>query len=423
MMEFDAQNKSHISGYIPDLVSLLKERMGFEYNFKIAPIEVSYDELVDCVANHTYEIVMADLSVTSSRSDKIDFSHPIYDNIIRLVIRKSHEIIISPFAFLNAFSYQLWLLILFVIYFGSALLIGFYEYRYKKRTGTQIIEQNGDIQDDNILTTIIRSFYHTIGALVQRGSELQPKSFFGRLQTVIVWLMSVILVALLTSNLTTYFTAQREKPWIQSIDDLQMCRKVACNRIGIVEHSQHAEFFKEEIMNGNDVQYYHLKHPSESYKKLIEHQIDVAITDSSTADYFTQTPAYCQLEVVSTTLARSYFGIAFSKEWRYKKDLDKHIIDLKSNGEIDRLLEKWFQQKNCADENKVSSGHGLQFYEASGLFIIFGSLTGLNLIGFLLKSFYSVKKNCLLCKNRSNKKRSKKASSNNTPSNIKMERL
>ncbi len=60
--------------------------------------------------------------------------------------------------------------------------------------------------------------------MLQRGSELQPITCFGRFQTVVVWMMSVILVALLASNLTAYLNAQRQKPWLQSIDDLRMCR-------------------------------------------------------------------------------------------------------------------------------------------------------------------------------------------------------
>jgi hypothetical protein len=93
--------------------------------------------------------------------------------------------------------------------------------------------------------------------LLQRGSELQPITFFGRFQTVVVWMMSVILVALLTSNLTAYLNAKREKPWLQSIDDLRMCRNVACDRIGIVEGSHHEEYFRNEVMNRFPMNYYH----------------------------------------------------------------------------------------------------------------------------------------------------------------------
>jgi hypothetical protein len=49
--------------------------------------------------------------------------------------------------------------------------------------------------------------------------------------------------------------------------------------------------------------------------------------------------------VTGTPFGKTYFGVALSKQWRYKQDLDNHIMELKLNGEIDHLLEKWFQQK------------------------------------------------------------------------------
>jgi hypothetical protein len=75
------------------------------------------------------------------------------------------------------------LLIVFIIYFCSALLIAFYEI-YGQGV-VQTGERSGDIHHNEKLITTIRSLYHTIGALVQRCSELQLKTFFGCLQTVV----------------------------------------------------------------------------------------------------------------------------------------------------------------------------------------------------------------------------------------------
>ena len=64
------------SEYTHDLVHVLKERMGLDHRYIEALNEMSYNELVECVENHTYAIVMTDLSMTSSRSDEIEFSCP-----------------------------------------------------------------------------------------------------------------------------------------------------------------------------------------------------------------------------------------------------------------------------------------------------------------------------------------------------------
>jgi hypothetical protein len=59
---------------------------------------------------------------------------------------------------------------------------------------------------------------------------------------------------------------------------------------------------------------------------LLDHHIDVALADSYSADYYTKTSDYCQLEVAGVPFGKTYFGIALLKQCRYKQDLDKHIM-------------------------------------------------------------------------------------------------
>ncbi|CAM4909802.1 unnamed protein product [Rotaria socialis] len=370
------QGKYLYEGYIHELLLLLKDKMEFNYSYLVASNETSYDELIECVENRKCEIVMADLAETATRLAKVDFSTSIYDNALRLVVRKSKHKTISPIAFLKPFSTWLWLGIIFLIYILSVILIGLYEYQ----------EERNGIESSSLMRILGRSLYHTIGALVQRGSELQVKTLFARIQTVTVWLMSVVIVALLTSNLTIYFTAQREQPWLKSIDDLNMCQKVDCKRIGVVERSQHEEYFTKEVTHSIEMNYHRLKHPTECFTKLLDGHIDVSLADSSSAEYYTQTE-YCQLELVGEPFGKTHFAVALPKYWPYKQDLDTHILELRTNGEIDRRLATYFQQRNCdvINENQpnIEDG-GLTIFQTSGLFIIFGVLTGLNFMCYVM---------------------------------------
>jgi ABC-type amino acid transport substrate-binding protein len=382
-MKPDADNIPRPYGYIHDLIQLLQQRMKFNYSYIVAPSECSYDDLVESVKNNTYQLVAADLTITSRRKNKIDFSYPIYDNAMRLVVRKGERTEFSLFAFLKPFSWQLWLLIVFIVYVVPALLIILYEFCKEKHNR----------QDETAIKTGNQCQYHcdTKTTALERGFTFQPTTCFSHFQIITVWLISIILTTLLTSNLIVYFKAQYEQPWLQNIEDLRMCQKVACNRIGVIGGSQHEEYIREEVMNGSTIDFHRLKHTDESYAKLLDYRIDVAIADSSTADYFTQMPGYCKLETAGIPFGKTYFGIAMAKEWPYKQDLDDNIMCLKSTGELDRLLEKWFQQKHCDHENgqlNNDMGHPLTIHETSGLFIIFGGLTVVNFIVFVGRYLY-----------------------------------
>ncbi|CAF1036144.1 unnamed protein product [Rotaria sp. Silwood1] len=192
-----------------------------------------------------------------------------------------------------------------------------------------------------------------------KGSELRVKSFGGRGQTILLWLTSIYLVSLLTSSMTTYFIEKQKKPWIQSIEDLKMCGKLSCDRIGVVERSQHEEYVMQHLMNGNQMDYHRLKHQRECYAKLLNYHIDVAIADSSSAEYFTQTKQYCQLEVVGFPFGKTDFGIAVPKLWRYKQDLDNHIMKLKEEGEIDRLCSSESRRAHLSNNFNETIAHAI----------------------------------------------------------------
>ncbi|CAF4663677.1 unnamed protein product, partial [Rotaria socialis] len=111
-----------------------------------------------------------------------------------------------------------------------------------------------------------------------------------------------------------------------------------------------------------------------------------SLADSSSAEYYTQTE-YCQLELVGEPFGKTHFAVALPKYWHYKQDLDTHILELRTNGEIDRRLATYFQQRNCdvINENQpnIEDG-GLTIFQTSGLFIIFGVLTGLNFMCYVM---------------------------------------
>ncbi|CAF4193075.1 unnamed protein product [Rotaria sp. Silwood2] len=183
-----------------------------------------------------------------------------------------------------------------------------------------------------------------------------------------------------------------------------MCDKLSCDRIGVVERSQHEEYVTQHLMNGNQMDYYRLKHQKECYSKLLNYHIDVAIADSSSADYFTQTKQYCQLEVVGFPFGKTDFGIVFPKRWQYKLDLDNHIMKLKEEGEIDRLLEEYFQEKYCDRKNSNNGiGNGFHLSQVYGLFVVhFGLVAVILVISILKWSFIDRKRNGRLCSSDTN---------------------
>ena len=134
------------------------------------------------------------------------------------------------------------------------------------------------------------------------------------------------------------------------------------------------------------MKYYRLKNPRETFTKILDGTIDVALADSSSADYLIQ-QEFCQLEIVGTPFSKTDFGVAVPKEWPYLQDLNTHLLKLRANDKIQELLAIYYQQDTCrAKESDQSNdeSHSLTIFGTSGLFFVYIGLTGLNFVCYVL---------------------------------------
>ncbi|CAF4333431.1 unnamed protein product, partial [Adineta steineri] len=74
-----------LTGYIPDLIDELKNRMGFIPNITYFPSDASYGDLINLVANGTFDMFIGDVTITAARREIVGFSSTIYDNSLRVV--------------------------------------------------------------------------------------------------------------------------------------------------------------------------------------------------------------------------------------------------------------------------------------------------------------------------------------------------
>ncbi|CAF4387022.1 unnamed protein product, partial [Rotaria sordida] len=104
------------SGYVPDLVELLRNKMKFIPIIELAPSNMSYDKFVQSVSTGVYDIAIGDVTVTSARREYVGFSNAIFDNSLRIIMRTTSTVKIDLFSFLKPFSRNLWLL-----FFGTLI--------------------------------------------------------------------------------------------------------------------------------------------------------------------------------------------------------------------------------------------------------------------------------------------------------------
>ncbi|CAF5009911.1 unnamed protein product [Rotaria sp. Silwood1] len=393
------------TGYIPELIKLLTDTVGFNATLILAPNK-TYTEIVQLVNTGDFDIIVGDVTVTAQRRESVGFSNAIFDNSLRLMLKKTPGINVDLFAFLRPFSRRLWGLALATCIYAGILMC--------------LIERvdNEDLQDRSIISQLTLSIWYCFGNIVGYGVEFNARTAAGRFLTVGLYILSLILVASYTANLASELTIAKSQFVISGIDDIKH-GKIAYGRIGIRTGTAAEDYFKKEISGGSQ-NYYPLTTRQNLYDSLLAGIIDVAFLDEGVAEYVTNN-IYCNLTLVGDGFDSGAFAIVTPKQWLYAQDLDVSILTLKESGQLDDLRQKWFQIQNCPDSTTTSTAIDIE--SVSGLFVTFAVITGIALLLFLWTKKYIIKDylSKFICKKESSTKGkySTERSSNDTSENVK----
>jgi ABC-type amino acid transport substrate-binding protein len=379
IVDESGQITTNINGYLPDLIELLQDRIGFIPDFILIPSNVSYNRLVDGVANDEYDMVVADLTITAARMKKVAFSSSIFDNSLRVIIREGSNNDVDLLSYLRPFSYQLWITLLV-----ATLYAGFLVCLLER-------EHNEALRDESTFPLIIKSMWYAIGNILGYGADFSVRTGAGRLLTVALYILSLVTVAAYTAKLASDLTIAKTRGVISGVDDI-INGKLPFSRLGILVNSSIEEFYLREI-SSNNRNFYPLKNGPDMYEKLLNNIVDASIWDSGVTEYFTNN-VYCNLTLVGTDFNKNAFGIVFPKDWMYHQVFDMHILSLRESGALDNLKSKWFETNNCLRSSKKSDSMAIE--SMAGLFLTFGVISFLSLLLFLWNKRFIIKEFLLI---------------------------
>ncbi|CAF0964542.1 unnamed protein product [Didymodactylos carnosus] len=373
-------DKILLKGFFIDLILTLKKQMKF------------YDEIQFIHPNTQYD----DLIVVS-----------VFDNSLRIVVRRSESIFIELFSYLKPFSFKLWLSVLILILYSNVSIF------YFERT-TTATNNTDTIRQEPIHRSIAIFFYHSICSVVGTNSDdnFILSSISSKILTISLCMIAFILGATYTAKLSAFLTIERTQQ-ITSIDDIENGR-IPYHRIGIVRGSAIHEYY----INTISTYFYPLNSSNEIYSNLIEKKIDAlwdyALWDYASIGYQVQQRFCSKLMVVGVGFTHSTFGIAFNNHWKYKYELDYQLLTLKATGILKSLEEYWFQYRPpsttnayCNSKHNVhnNQSNGITIEIMSGLFLTFYLISLLTILLHLCNQRHKLMQAVINLKTRLNNSR------------------
>lgn len=375
-------------GYAIDLIDELSRLVGFDYVFK----EVDdgkygkYDEekrewngMIREVMIGKADLAIADLSITSSREDAVDFTLPFMSTGISILFKKPTTKELELFSFLSPFESQVWVYVCGA-YIGVSLLL----FIVGRISPYEWADPHPCRQEDKILRnqfSVTNSFWFTIAAVMQQGSDLAPRSLSTRLVAAIWYFFTLIMISSYTANLAAFLTVEKVVYPIERAEDLY-------------RHPQHIKYGCVE--SGSTGTFFQHSKPTSTFRKMYEEMVFVQSNDKGKEEvekgnyaFFMESTSIeytiernCNLTQIGGLLDSKGYGIGLAKNSTRKRDyrtkLSEAILSLQESGVLEVLKNRWWKEKRgggACDIDDSQGGEGvkeLTLANVGGVFVVLG---------------------------------------------------
>nr|XP_023422031.1 glutamate receptor 4 [Cavia porcellus] len=240
-------------GYCVDLASEIAKHIGIKYKIAIVPDgkygardadTKIWNGMVGELVYGKAEIAIAPLTITLVREEVIDFSKPFMSLGISIMIKKPQKSKPGVFSFLDPLAYEIWMCIVFA-YIGVSVVLflvsRFSPYEWHTEEPEDGKEGPSDQPPNEF--GIFNSLWFSLGAFMQQGCDISPRSLSGRIVGGVWWFFTLIIISSYTANLAAFLTVERMVSPIESAEDLAKQTEIA---YGTLDSGSTKEFFREE---------------------------------------------------------------------------------------------------------------------------------------------------------------------------------
>jgi polar amino acid transport system substrate-binding protein len=321
---FVTEQDGKLQGFSIELWQALADVMGKR---SVLLKSETLQNLLDSVEARDVDVAIAAISITAAREEKFDFSQPMFDAGLQIMVRADGGE--GSFSFGSVRNLLasgpipslLGLLALLIII--PAHLVWWTE-----RNHAHSIVSRG------YFPGIFQSMWWATGAA--HGQQLDyPRHWVGKLTSALLTFISVIFIAYFTAAATAALTVQQLKGDINGPEDLPG------KRVSTVSGSTSAAYLRQ-----NGIPTVESSTIAEAIRALIEKQADAVLFDSPVLLYFAAQEGKGKVNVVGGIFRKEAYGILFPQNSPLRKPVNEALLKLKENGTYDALYKKWFQRED-----------------------------------------------------------------------------
>uniref|UniRef100_A0A8C5ET58 Glutamate receptor n=1 Tax=Gouania willdenowi TaxID=441366 RepID=A0A8C5ET58_GOUWI len=402
------EGNDRYEGYCVDLASEIAKHVGIKYKLSIVmdgkygardPETKTWNGMVGELVYGRADIAVAPLTITLVREEVIDFSKPFMSLGISIMIKKPQKSKPGVFSFLDPLAYEIWMCIVFA-YIGVSVVLFLvsrfspYEWNLEEQDETKDPQTPPDPPND---FGIFNSLWFSLGAFMQQGCDISPRSLSGRIVGGVWWFFTLIIISSYTANLAAFLTVERMVSPIESAEDLAKQTEIA---YGTLDSGSTKEFFRRSKIAVYEKMWSYMKsaEPSVFVKttpdgvaRVRKSKGKFAFLLESTMNEYIEQRKPCDTMKVGGNLDSKGYGVATPKGSALRNAVNLAVLKLNEQGLLDKLKNKWWY-----DKGECGSGGGdskdktsaLSLSNVAGVFYILVGGLGLAMMVALIEFCY-----------------------------------
>ncbi|XP_017349059.1 glutamate receptor 4b isoform X1 [Ictalurus punctatus] len=396
-------------GYCVDLANEIANHIGIKYKISIVPDgkygardpdTKIWNGMVGELVYGKAEIAVAPLTITLVREEVIDFSKPFMSLGISIMIKKPQKSKPGVFSFLDPLAYEIWMCIVFA-YIGVSVVLflvsRFSPYEWHTEEPEEGTDGLPSDQPPNEFG-IFNSLWFSLGAFMQQGCDISPRSLSGRIVGGVWWFFTLIIISSYTANLAAFLTVERMVSPIESAEDLAKQTDIA---YGTLDSGSTKEFFRRSKIAVYEKMWSYMKSAeptvftkttAEGVARVRKSKGKYAFLLESTMNEYTEQRKPCDTMKVGGNLDSKGYGVATPKGSQLRSAVNLAVLKLNEQGLLDKLKNKWWYDKGeCGSGGggeKDKSSQALSLSNVAGVFYILVGGLGLAMLVALIEFCY-----------------------------------
>lgn len=304
------------TGFSLDLWAAVAEDLGFSYTIDRVQ---SFTEMLDDVADGRADIAAANISITSEREARMDFSQPIFSSGLRVMV-PADQGRGSLFAVLWSRDLALIALAAFALLIGGGMLM----WRFERNAQDYF---KGDAREK-----LFPSFWWALNLVVNGGFEERvPRTALGRVFATLLVVSSLFIVSIFVAHITAAMTVDAIQTNVNSVNDLYG------KKVGTTTGSTSASFLEQR-----DLRYRGFDNLQEMIAAFEDGELEAVVFDSPILSYYVNTDGAGIGTLTGPMFLRDSYGFALQSDSPLRESINRTLLRFAEDGTYQSLLVKWF---------------------------------------------------------------------------------